>query len=196
MSTTRWKLDPAHTDISFSAKHMMITTVRGTFGDVDGTLEIDDAHPTTARGEITVQAASLSTGFGARDTHLRSADFFNVDAYPRITVRFDGVELVKSADYRVSADVTIRDVTKPVTFAVEHVGETTNFQGTRHIAFTATATVNREEWGLSWNMALETGGWLVGKDIKLVVEVVADEDAEAGIEREPERERELVGSAA
>ena len=175
MSTTNWKLDPAHTDITFSAKHMMITTARGTFADVEGTLEMDEAAPEAARGEIRVRAASLSTGFGARDTHLRSADFFDVEQFPEIVVRFDGVEPVQGDDYRVTADLTIRDVTKPVTFDVAHVGETTNFQGTRHIAFTAKATLNREDWGLNWNMALETGGWLVGKDIKLVVEVVADE---------------------
>lgn len=192
MSTTTWTLDPAHTDISFSAKHMMITTVRGTFGDVAGSLEIDDAAPAGAKGEIRVQTASLSTGFGARDTHLRSADFFNVEAFPEIVVTFDGVEPVKGNEYRVTADVTIRDITKPVTFAVEHIGETTNFQGTRHIAFSAKATFNREDWGLNWNMALETGGWLVGKDIKLVVDVVADEVAEA-----PATDvRETAGAAA
>jgi polyisoprenoid-binding protein YceI len=191
MSTTNWKLDAAHTDITFSAKHLMITTVRGTFGEVDGTLAIDDANPATATGEIRVQTASLSTGFGARDTHLRSADFFDVEAYPEVVVRFDGVRHVKGDDYHVTADVTIRDVTRAVTFEVEHVGETTNFQGSRHIAFTAKATINREDWGLNWNMALETGGWLVGKDIKLVVEVVADEIVPATA-----RERELVGATA
>ena len=196
MSATNWKLDPAHTDITFAAKHMVITTVRGTFADVDGSLEIDDADPTAARGEITVQAASLSTGFAARDAHLRSADFFDVVTYPRITVRFDGVDPAGGDDYRVTADVTIRDITKPVTFAVEHVGETRNFQGTRHIAFTARATVNREDWGLNWNMALETGGWLVGKDIKLVVEVVADEVVVAATDAATEPGRELVASAA
>jgi polyisoprenoid-binding protein YceI len=191
MSTTTWKLDPAHTDITFSAKHMMITTVRGTFGDVDGTLEIDEAAPTAARGTIRVQAASLSTGFGARDTHLRSPDFFDVERFPEITVAFDGVEALGGDRWRVTADLTIRDVTRPLTFEVEHVGETVNFQGTRHIAFTAKATLNREDWGLNWNMALETGGWLVGKDVKLVVEVVADEVVAA-----TESERETVGAAA
>jgi polyisoprenoid-binding protein YceI len=175
MSTTTWKLDPAHTDITFAAKHMMITTVRGTFADVDGTLAIDETDPAAASGEIRVKSASLSTGFDARDTHLRSADFFDVDTWPEIVVAFDGVKPVRGDRYRVTADVTIRDVTRPVTFEVEYVGETTNFRGTRHIAFTAKATINREDWGLNWNMALEAGGWLVGKDIKLVVEVVADE---------------------
>jgi polyisoprenoid-binding protein YceI len=185
MSATTWKLDPAHTDITFSAKHMMITTVRGTFGDVDGSLEIDEEDPTNARGEIRVQAASLSTGFGARDTHLRSADFFDVESHPEIVVRFDGVELAKGDDYRVTADLTIRDITRPVTFDVEYVGSTTNFQGTRHAAFTAKAKLNREDWGLNWNMALETGGWLVGKEIKLLVEVVADEVVAADSELQP-----------
>jgi polyisoprenoid-binding protein YceI len=175
MSTTTWKLDPAHTDITFAAKHMMITTVRGTFADVDGTLEIDETDPAATSGEIRVKSASLSTGFDARDTHLRSADFFDVETWPEIVVEFDGVKPVRGDRYRVTAEVTIRDVTRPVTFDVEYVGETTNFRGTRHIAFTAKATINREDWGLNWNMALEAGGWLVGKDIKLVVEVVADE---------------------
>jgi len=192
MSTTTWKLDPAHTDITFSAKHMMITTVRGTFGDVEGSLEIDDAAPETATGEIRVRAASLSTGFGARDTHLRSADFFDVERYPEIVVRFNGVEPVRGDHHRVTADVTIRDVTRPVTFDVEHVGETTNFQGTRHIAFTVQATLNREDWGLNWNVALETGGWLVGKEIKLLVEVVADELVAVPAEAE----RQAVDTAA
>ena len=177
-----WKLDPAHTDITFSAKHMMITTVRGTFGDLDGTLELDAADPATARGEIRVQAASISTGFEARDTHLRGADFFDVERFPEIVVRFDGVEPVKGNDYRVEADVTIRDQTRRVSFDVEHVGETTNFQGGRHIAFTVKAKLDREQWGLNWNMALEAGGWLVGKEIKLLVEVVADEVVAAPVE--------------
>ena len=175
MSPTTWQIDPAHTNITFSAKHMMITTVRGSFGDVEGSLDISDASPATASGEIRVKASSLSTGFGARDAHLRSADFLDAERYPEIIVRFAGVEPIKDDRYRVTADVTIRDVTRPVAFRVEHVGETKNMQGNRHVGFTVEATINREDWGLNWNMALETGGWLVGKEIKLLVEVVADE---------------------
>ncbi len=193
MATTTWTLDPSHTDILFSAKHMMITTVRGTFTDVAGTLEIDETDPANARGEIKVAAASLQTGFGARDGHLRSADFFDVERYPEIVVRFDGVEQVKADTYHVAADLTIRDVTRKVTFEVEPVGETTNFQGNRHIAFSATATLNREDWSLNWNKALESGGWLVGRDIKLIVEVVADEVVRAPVEAS-EPGRELAGA--
>ncbi|MBA2381512.1 MAG: YceI family protein [Chloroflexi bacterium] len=174
-TTTTWKLDPAHTDILFSAKHMMITTVRGTFTDVDGILEIDETNPLSARGEIKVQAASLDTGVVARDTHLRSADFFDVERFPEIVIQFAEVDQVKPDEYRVAADLTIRGITRQVTFEVEPVGETTNFGGNRHIAFAAQATLNRDDWGLNWNRALESGGWLVGKDIKLNVEVVADE---------------------
>jgi polyisoprenoid-binding protein YceI len=175
MTATTWRLDPAHTDIAFSAKHMMITTVRGAFGDVDGTLEIDESEAPTARGEIRVKTASINTGFGARDEHLRSADFFDAATFPEIVVRFDEVAPNGSDRYKVNADVTIRDVTKSVPFDVEYVGTTTNMKGGRHIAFTAQAKVDREAWGLKWNMALEQGGWLVGKEIKLVIEVVADE---------------------
>ena len=177
MATTTWRLDPAHTDIAFSAKHMMITTVRGSFGDVDGTLDIDERDAPTARGEIRVRTASINTGFGARDEHLRSPDFCDAAAYPEIVVRFDGVEPTGKDRFRVDADVTIRDVTRSVPFDVEYVGTTTNMKGGRHIAFSAKATIDREAWGLTWNMALEQGGWLVGKEIKLLVEVVADEVA-------------------
>ena len=179
MSATTWRLDPAHTDIAFSAKHMMITTVRGSFGDVDGTLVIDEADAPTARGEIRVRTASINTGFGARDEHLRSADFFDAATYPQIVVRFDGVEPTGPDRFRVSADITIRDITRSVPFDVEYVGTTTNMRGGRHIAFTARAKIDREAWGLTWNMALEQGGWLVGKEIELLVEVVADEVAAA-----------------
>jgi polyisoprenoid-binding protein YceI len=179
MTATTWRLDPAHTDIAFSAKHMMITTVRGSFGDVDGTLEIDEGDAPAARGEIRVRTASINTGFGARDEHLRSADFFDAATYPEIVVRFDGVEPTATDRFSVDADVTIRDVTRSVPFDVEYVGTTTNMKGGRHIAFTAKATIDREAWGLTWNMALEQGGWLVGKEIKLLVEVVADEVAVA-----------------
>ena len=188
MTTTTWRLDPAHTDIAFSAKHMMITTVRGSFGDVDGTLEIDEADAPNARGEIRVRTASINTGFGARDEHLRSADFFDAAQWPEIVVRFDGVLPVGDDAFRVAADVTIRDVTRTVPFRVEYVGTTTNMKGGRHIAFAAKATIDREDWGLTWNMALEQGGWLVGKEIKILVEVVADEVAVPA--------RQPVGSAA
>ena len=109
--TTTWRIDPAHTDIAFSAKHMMVTTVRGKFDQVEGELRLDETDPTAASGEIRIATASLSTGFDARDQHLRSADFFDAEAYPWIVARVTKVE-PRGDDYRVTADVTIRDVTR------------------------------------------------------------------------------------
>ena len=172
-----WKIDPAHTDVSFSAKHMMITTVRGKFDRVEGTLELDEAQPTRSRGEIRVGAASLSTGFEARDQHLRSADFFDVEKHEWIVVRTTSIQPRDSGTYKVAADVTIRGETRPVTFDVAYLGTTPGMTGARHAGFSARAKVNRKDWGLNWNMALEAGGWLVGDEIKLDIEVAADEVA-------------------
>jgi polyisoprenoid-binding protein YceI len=174
-----WKIDPAHTDVSFSAKHMMITTVRGKFDRVEGALELDEDQPARSRGEIRVGAASLSTGFDARDQHLRSADFFDAEKHEWIVVRTTSVEPNDSGTYNVTADVTIRGETRPVTFDVAYLGTTPGMTGARHAGFSARARVNRKDWGLNWNMALEAGGWLVGDEIKLDVEVAADEVAVA-----------------
>src|SRR5688572_32789503 len=115
---TTWKIDTAHTQVNFSAKHMMVTTVRGTFHDVAGTIELDEDDPTRSRGEFRVGSASVDTNFGARDTHLRSADFFDAERYPEIT--FVSTEIVGVGDDRftVTGDLTIRDTTKPLTFEV------------------------------------------------------------------------------
>jgi polyisoprenoid-binding protein YceI len=174
-----WKIDPAHTDVSFSAKHMMITTVRGKFAQVEGELELDENEPGRSRGQIRVAAASLSTGFDARDQHLRSADFFDVESHPWIAVSTTSVKPKDDGTYAVAADVTIRGVTRPVTFDVEYLGTTPGMRGGRHAGFTAKAKVNRKDWGLNWNMALEAGGWLVGDDIKLEIDVAGDEVAVA-----------------
>ena len=174
-----WKIDPAHTDVSFSAKHMMITTVRGKFDRVEGALELDEEQPARSRGEIRVGAASLSTGFEARDQHLRSADFFDSEKHEWIDVRTTSVEPADGGNYKVTADITIRGVTRPVTFDVEFLGTTRGMSGARHAGFSARAKVNRKEWGLNWNLALEAGGWLVGDEIKLDIEVAADEVAAA-----------------
>ena len=161
-----WKIDPAHTDVSFSAKHMMITTVRGKFDRVEGTLELDEDQPTRSRGEIRVGAASLSTGFEARDQHLRSADFFDVEKHEWIVVKTTSVAAADDGTYKVTADITIRGETRPVTFAVDYLGNTPGMTGARHAGFTARAKVNRKEWGLNWNMALEAGGWLVRGELE------------------------------
>lgn len=181
VATTTWKIDPSHTDVMFSAKHMMVTTVRGKFDEVDGTITLDESDPTSAFGEFTVAVASLSTGFGARDTHLRSPDFFDAASYPTFSLRTTAVEHQSGDAYRVTADVTIRDVTRAVVFDVKLLGFYQGFQG-RRVGFEARGRINREDWGLNWNMALESGGWLVGKEIRLEIDVAADEVTEAASE--------------
>jgi polyisoprenoid-binding protein YceI len=186
---TTWKIDNAHTQISFSAKHMMVTNVRGTFHDVTGTIELDENDPTQSRGEFHVAAASIDTNFGARDAHLRSPDFFDVERFPKISFVATGIERVGNDHYTVAGDLTIRDVTRPMTFDVRLEGIVKGMSGARHTGLSATGTILRDDWGLNWNVALEQGGWLVGKEIKLDIAIAADEVAVA----EP---AELVGAAS
>lgn len=178
-----WKIDPAHTDIAFSAKHMMVTTVRGKFDQVEGELLLDEHNPTNSRGEIRVAAASVSTGFEQRDQHLRSADFFDAANHPWIVARVTDIEQ-KGDRYLVHTDVTIRGVTRPVTLEAEFLGVVKSMQGGRHAGFHLEGKVNREDWGLTWNMGLEAGGWLVGKEIRLDIDIAADaaaaEQSQAG----------------
>jgi polyisoprenoid-binding protein YceI len=168
-------IDPAHTDVLFSAKHMMVTTVRGTFTDVSGTIELDETEPTASKADIVVKTASVDTGFGARDNHLRSDDFFGAERYPDLRVVSTAVRHTKGNQYVVSADVTIRDVTRSVDFDVEFLGFYAGMDGSRRAGFTAQAKVNRKDWNLDWNVALEAGGWLVGDQVKLDVDVAAQQ---------------------
>ena len=174
MTVTTWRTDPAHADVQFSAKHMMVTTVRGKFAEVDGSLTLDEADPTASSGSFTVRAASLTTGNDQRDGHLRSADFFDAEAYPEITFVSTAVTPKRGNDYAVTGDLTIRGTTRPITFDVEFLGLYDGFQG-RRAGFHATTALNREDWGLTWNVTLETGGWLVGKEIKLEIDLALDE---------------------
>jgi polyisoprenoid-binding protein YceI len=185
---TTWKLDGAHTQINFSAKHMMVTTVRGTFHDVEGTIELDESDPTRSRGEFRVATASVDTNFGARDAHLRSADFFDAETYPHISFTSTDIRQVRDDAFEVTGDLTIRDVTKPATFIVELEGIVPGMGGGRHAGLSASTKLDREAWGLNWNVALEQGGWLVGKEIKLEIAIAADEVAAT--------ERELATAAS
>jgi polyisoprenoid-binding protein YceI len=178
MAATTWNIDPAHTDVLFSAKHMMVTTVRGTFADVSGTITLDEENPLASGGEFTVAVASLSTGVEQRDGHLRSADFFDAENHPVATFTTTSIEARGGSSYAVTGDLTIRGMTREVTFDVEHLGFYTGMNGARRAGFHATGRINREDFGLTWNVALESGGWLVGKDIRLELDL-AVEQAEA-----------------
>ena len=185
---TTWNLDSAHTQVNFSAKHMMVTNVRGTFHDVEGTIKLDESDPTRSRGEFRVAAASVDTNFGARDAHLKSADFFDAETYPWITFTSSAIRQTGDDEFEVTGDLTIRDVTRPATFKVELEGIVKGMSGARHAGLSATAKIAREDWGLNWNVALEQGGWLVGKEIRLEIAIAADEVGVA--------ERELATSAS
>ena len=185
---TTWQIDTAHTQINFSAKHMMVTTVRGTFHDVAGTIELDENDPTRSRGEFRVGTASVDTNFGARDAHLRSADFFDADRFPDITFVSTDIKRIADDEYEVTGDLTIRETTKPIAFDVRLEGIVPGMSGARHAGLSATTRIARDDWGLNWNVALEQGGWLVGKEIKLEIAIAADEVAAV-------QPAELVGSA-
>lgn len=179
-ATTKWTLDAAHTDILFSAKHMMVTTVRGTFREVKGTLTLDEAQPTRSSATIRVATGSLDTGSQPRDGHLRSSDFFDAENHPWLEFRSTSIEHVRGDDYRITGDLTIRETTRPITWDAKLLGFYTGMQGQRRVGIAARATINRKDWGLNWNVALEAGGWLVGEDIKIEVEVAADQQLAIG----------------
>lgn len=169
-----WKLDSSHTDITFSAKHMMVTTVRGRFANVRGELQADPSDLTTARGEIRIGIASLSTGSDYRDNHLRSADFFDAEAHPEATFRITAIEpRVDGLD--VVGDLTIRGVTRPLTLQTEVLGFYASMEGARRAGFSASASLHRKDWGLNWNVGLESGGWLVGEDVRLTIDAAFEE---------------------
>lgn len=175
MAVTTWNIDTAHTDVLFSAKHMMVTTVRGKFHDVAGTITLDEENPANSTGSFTIAVASLNTGVEPRDGHLRSADFFDADNHPTATFAVTRVEARRGGDFAVTGDLTIRGTTKPVTFEVEPLGFYTGMDGARRAGFHGTGKIAREDFGLSWNVALESGGWLVGKEVKLELDLAVQE---------------------
>jgi polyisoprenoid-binding protein YceI len=169
-----WTIDGAHTQVDFSVKHMMISTVRGHFAGIAGTIELDEADLTGSSVSVTIDASTVDTGMAQRDAHLKSAEFFDVENHPTVTFRSTKVE--KAGDgYRISGDLTIRGVTRQVVLDAEHLGVVQSMQGGRHAGFAATTKLDRDDWGLTWNVGLESGGWLVGKDITLTIDAAADE---------------------
>ncbi len=167
----KFAVDQAHSAIGFEVKHMMVSKVKGQFGSYTADVEAADLTDlTTASIAFKIDVASIDTRSEDRENHLKSADFFDVENYP--TIDFKSTNITRDDDdYKVTGDLTIKDVTKPVTFDVEYGGKGTNPWGVEVYGFEAEAKVNREDFGLTWNAALETGGVLVGKDIKIKVEL-------------------------
>jgi polyisoprenoid-binding protein YceI len=167
-----YTIDPTHTSVEFIARHLMITKVRGRLPDVSGIITIDD-EPERSHVEVDIGVATLDTGDTQRDEHLRSSDFFDADTYPTIAFRSTKVEASRSGTWTVTGDLTVRDVTRPVTLQVEFDGANASPIGDERIAFSAATEVDREDWGLTWNVSLETGGVLVGKNVRIELNVQA-----------------------
>jgi polyisoprenoid-binding protein YceI len=172
-SSGQYSLDAAHTRIGFSARHAMVTTVRGAFTDFEGTATLDATDPTRSSARVTIRAASLSTGQEQRDAHLRSPDFFDVETYPEITFVSTAVEQIDEDTLRLTGDLTIKDVTRPATVEFTFNGLAKDPFGNVRAGFEGRGVLNRKDWGLSWNAALETGGFLVSDKIKLEFDVSA-----------------------
>jgi polyisoprenoid-binding protein YceI len=167
-----WEIDGSHSSASFSVKHLMVSKVRGRFGTLSGTIHVaDDA--TASSVEVTIDAASIDTNDDKRDEHLRSADFLDVEGFPTLTFRSTGVRHVKGSRWEVDGELTIRGVTRPVTLDLELAGVEQDPWGGRRVGFEATTEINREDWGLSWNAALESGGVVVGKKVRIDLDVEA-----------------------
>jgi len=172
-----WELDTAHAEVGFSAKHMMVTTVRGRFTDVAAEVHIDEQHPEQSHVNATIQAASLETGDEQRDAHLKSPDFFDVEKYPVITFRSTRVRRASDGEFELAGELTVRDVTREITLKGDFAGPVTNPWGKRVVGFELDGELNREDFGLTWNVALEAGGVLVSKKIKLHIAVEVAEAA-------------------
>jgi len=170
-ATTTWKLDPAHSSAEFKVKHMMISNVKGSFSGLSGALTEHTVDSTLSSVQASVPVSTVTTGDAQRDAHLKSADFFDAEKYP--TLDFNSTKVVRKGDaYEVTGDLTIHGVTKPVTFAVDGPSAPGKDPwGNTRIGLSATTKINRKDFGLGWNAALETGGFLVGDEIAITLEV-------------------------
>jgi polyisoprenoid-binding protein YceI len=175
-SITTWQIDHNHSLVEFSAKHMMITTVKGRFGQVSGTITVDERNPDRSSVEAEIEAASIDTRADQRDQHLRSPDFLDVENYPSITFRsrrVEGTSREPGDKFRITGDLTIRGTTREVTLDAVYDGTGKDPWGGERVSFSANTKIDRREFGLTWNQALEAGGVLVGNEIKVSIEVQA-----------------------
>ena len=174
--TTTWNIDAAHSTVEFSAKHMMITTVKGRIADVKGAITVDQQRPDASVVEVELAAASIDTRADQRDQHLRSPDFLDVEKFPVITFRsrrIEGARAEEGKTFRVTGDLTIHGVTREVTLDATYEGRGRDPWGGERVSFSADTKIDRREFGLVWNAALETGGVLVSNEIKIHVEAQA-----------------------
>lgn len=166
-----WKIDPAHSEIQLSVRHMMISKVRGRFESFDGEINFNEENPAASSVDVTIDAASISTRDAGRDGHLKSADFLNVEEFPVLRFKSNRVEVVSEKKGRIYGELTIRDVSREVVLDAEFTGQAQSPWGATSAGFSATTSFDRKEWGLGWNQALETGGILVGDKVDVSIEL-------------------------
>ena len=169
-NVTTWTVDPTHAEVAFAVKHLMIATVRGRFGAVAGTVTLDEAHPSNSKVDVTIDVTSIDTRQEMRDNHLRSADFFDVGQYPTMHFVSKRVDGDINGKFKVIGDLTIRGTTREVTLDVVNEGRARDPWGGTRIGISATTKVNRSDFGLTWNVALEAGGVTVGEEVKISIE--------------------------
>jgi polyisoprenoid-binding protein YceI len=172
-----YAIDPAHSSIGFTVRHAMVTNVRGSFGEHEGRLRLNGENPADSHASIDVRIESVDTGIADRDTHLRSADFFDAGQFPLMTFRSTGAEQLGGDLYRITGDLTIKDVTRPLAIDLEFNGTATDVYGNERVGFEGSAQILRSEWGLTWNAALETGGVMVSDKVKLNFDISAVKSA-------------------
>ncbi|MFD7868350.1 YceI family protein [Streptomyces sp. NPDC057682] len=171
--TGDYTIDPAHSSIGFTVRHAMVTNVRGTFGEHEGSLKLDGSDPGASTASIDVKIASVDTGIADRDGHLVSGDFFDAEKFPLMTFRSTSAEQLGGDKYRVTGDLTIKDVTRPLAIDLEFNGSATDVYGNERVGFEGSADILRSDWGLTWNAALETGGVMVSDKVKLNFDISA-----------------------
>jgi polyisoprenoid-binding protein YceI len=173
MTTNNWNLDTVHSGINFSVRHMVVSKVRGRFAKFTGNVELDESDLARSVVEATIDASSIDTGTAQRDDHLKSADFFDVEHFPQIGFRSTGIEKVGGDRYRLTGELTIRDVSREIALDVEYGGRGKDPWGNERVGFTAKGSLDRKDFGLKWNQALETGGVLVSDRVEIELELQA-----------------------
>lgn len=175
--TGDYTIDAAHTRIGFQARHAMVTKVRGHFSDFEGSFHLDPSRPEESSASVTIQAKSISTGNADRDTHLRSNDFFAMDEFPEIKFVSTSAERVDDKHFKLTGDLSIRGVTRPVTIGFEYNGVEQDPWGNTRVGFEGSTEINRKDWGVTWNVALDSGGVMVSDKVKLELDVSATKTA-------------------
>jgi polyisoprenoid-binding protein YceI len=179
--TSTWTIDPMHSIAEFAVKHLVVTTVKGRFRELEGTIHIDEAQPENSSVEAKIAVASVDTNVAARDADLRSDNFFSAEQFPYITFRSTRVERLGDERFRLTGDLTIRDVTKEVVLDGEYEGQIDDPYGSKRAGFTGTTQISRSEFGIKWNQLIETGGAVVGDNVKITLhlEVIRQKEEEA-----------------